>query len=252
MYSNVEKLLGLLEKLGWEIFWETNGILIRNKKIQKLIKGMNRAKTSFLISLDSAQKDVHDASRGKGSHDAAMAAIGILKRGGYRVSVNSVIHAANIPNIRSIHEFIEMLIKNGVDGCYFSPVITMGRNKQFPVALSEKWIENINTVLKRARAYYGEKILINGIGQDESPYCGRLNKKTIVVSCQGIHPCLYLDNIIIASLADINGALVKMRALKYLKQAADHWNGLEKSRCFVCATVLAEFIKNIPFRINKS
>ena len=252
MYGNVEQLIELLEKLGWEVFWETNGVLVRDKKIQKLIEKMDRGKTSFLVSLDSSRKDIHDASRGKGAHDAAMTAIGILKKAGHRVSVNSVIHKANIPTARSIHQFIEVLTKNGVNGCYFSPVVAAGRNKQSPMALSVRWVENINMILKRARMYYGGRIAVNGIGQDNSPFCARLNRKTVVVSHKGFHPCLYLENVLIAPLTDMEEAFARMRSLKYLKQAADHWHGLEKSRCFVCATFLPEFIKNIPFRINES
>lgn len=94
--------------LGIQVNLTSNGSLIRKEEITRL---ENAGVHSISLSIDSADRKVHDRLRGrKGSHKAVIrAAVRIAARGRMKLRVNTVVTSFNIAELPELREIIRGL-----------------------------------------------------------------------------------------------------------------------------------------------
>ncbi len=86
----------------------TNGMLFRGRRLDAL-RRMDRDRLTLQISLDSATSDIHDAHRGTGSWERAVAGIRIAKSEGFRVKVAATLPYEQTHAVEPFHTFLESL-----------------------------------------------------------------------------------------------------------------------------------------------
>ncbi|CAN5329331.1 radical SAM protein [soil metagenome] len=84
----------------------TNGMLFRGRRLESL-RRMDRDRLTLQISLDSPTSDIHDAHRGKGSWQRAVAGIEVAKREGFRVKVAATLPYEQTHEVEPFHAFLE-------------------------------------------------------------------------------------------------------------------------------------------------
>ncbi|MGI8901193.1 MAG: Rv1681 family radical SAM protein [Nocardioides sp.] len=86
----------------------TNGMLFRGRRLDAL-RRMDRDRVTLQISLDSPTSEVHDAHRGKGSWDRAVAGIQAATAEGFTVKVAATLPYEQTHHVESFHAFLESL-----------------------------------------------------------------------------------------------------------------------------------------------
>jgi molybdenum cofactor biosynthesis enzyme MoaA len=86
----------------------TNGMLFRGRRLEAL-RRMDRERLALQISLDSATSDLHDAHRGRGSWDRAVAGIRTAQEDGFRVRVAATLPYEQSHQLAPFHEFLDSL-----------------------------------------------------------------------------------------------------------------------------------------------
>jgi molybdenum cofactor biosynthesis enzyme MoaA len=86
----------------------TNGMLFRGRRLEAL-RRMDRERLALQISLDSATSDLHDAHRGRGSWDRAVAGIRTAQEEGFRVRVAATLPYEQSHQLAPFHEFLDSL-----------------------------------------------------------------------------------------------------------------------------------------------
>ncbi|MBA3411415.1 MAG: radical SAM protein [Geodermatophilaceae bacterium] len=86
----------------------TNGMLFKGRRLEAL-RQMDRARLTLQISLDSPTAETHDAHRGQGSWDRAVAGIATAKAEGFRVKVAATLPYELTHVVGPFHAFLETL-----------------------------------------------------------------------------------------------------------------------------------------------
>lgn len=86
----------------------TNGMLWKGRRLEAL-RRMNRNNLALQISLDSATATLHDANRGRGSWDRAIAGIHTAHAEGFRVRVAATLPAEHAQELGAFHDFLDSL-----------------------------------------------------------------------------------------------------------------------------------------------
>jgi pyruvate-formate lyase-activating enzyme len=84
----------------------TNGMLFKGRRLEAL-REMDRTRLTLQISLDSPTAEMHDAHRGQGSWDRAVAGIAIAKAEGFRVKVAATLPYELTHIVEPFHAFLE-------------------------------------------------------------------------------------------------------------------------------------------------
>ncbi len=86
----------------------TNGMLFRGRRLDAL-RRMDRNRLALQISLDSADPERHDAHRGRGSWERAVAGIRLARDEGFRVRVAATLQPDQAHEREPFHEFLDSL-----------------------------------------------------------------------------------------------------------------------------------------------
>jgi len=93
-------------KLGFGTNMTTNGILVNDKNVKKLVMaGLEQCQ----ISLDSHIEEVNDNLRGRGMTKIALKAIKTLQKHGIVVGVDTVVSSKNVSQLYDFAEFLDSL-----------------------------------------------------------------------------------------------------------------------------------------------
>jgi radical SAM protein with 4Fe4S-binding SPASM domain len=87
------------------------------------------------VSIDGV-RETHDALRGRGSYDCAIAAIRHLREAGVRVTANTQINKHTLPQLEAIHEILAV---EHVQGWQVQLTAAMGRAADRPELLLDPW-----------------------------------------------------------------------------------------------------------------
>lgn len=110
------------------------------------------------VSLDGANKEQHEAVRGKKSFQPTIEGIKILLSEGIKIRVGCVIHSFNEWYLKEICNFCEDL---KIDEIIFSMMEPVGRLRGKSFGLSTRNIEDLDTEIKQLRASFKIKISSN-------------------------------------------------------------------------------------------
>ncbi|WP_028663353.1 Rv1681 family radical SAM protein [Saccharomonospora halophila] len=86
----------------------TNGMLFRGRRLDAL-RRMDRDRLALQISLDSADPERHDAHRGRGSWERAVAGIRLARAEGFRVRVAATLQPEQAHEGEPFREFLDSL-----------------------------------------------------------------------------------------------------------------------------------------------
>lgn len=135
--------------LGLRMTLATNGSLI-TKEVAEKIKGSKIVRTS--VSLDGPSADTHDEFRGvKGSFDAAINGIKILRKTGIPVQINTTVSAINVGRMG---KFPEMIGGLGVVAWHVFFLVPTGRGEALEPAKIQEYkdmLEKFYIVYKDAK-----------------------------------------------------------------------------------------------------
>ena len=132
----------------------TNGLLVTEEKAAKL---QECGLSSVSISMESADKEVHERIRGKGSFDQALSAVRLFREYAPKVHVgiNCTVTALNF---RGLENLVDLCASLGVHQLKFAPVHTNLLHGEKPAAefapllLTDTEIEELEGELTRVRA----------------------------------------------------------------------------------------------------
>ena len=94
-------ILGEIKKKGFEVSLLTNGTLVTRERAQRLA---DLGVDAVQVSMEGAE-DVHDAIRGKGSYDAAVAGVEWLVDCGLAVTLNVTVSDLNAEQVKKVVAF---------------------------------------------------------------------------------------------------------------------------------------------------
>lgn len=86
----------------------TNAMLFHGRRLEAL-RRMDRERLVLQISLDSPTPDIHDAHRGSGSWDRAVAGIRTARREGFQVKVAATLPYEQTHHVEPFHSFLDTL-----------------------------------------------------------------------------------------------------------------------------------------------
>lgn len=243
LYPQLKKLLHLINEMGWNVLFETNGILLDNDWIKFISQLFSKDKIYFSISLDSHENKIHDSSRGKGSHEKAVAAIKMLKEAFFEVRIIAVLSGKNMINTEDIIKYLNFCDQLGVNSVGFQEIVPVGKNgKRF----SGK-NKNRDFCFEAVDQYKG-RMIVTGPGKNNGSKfdCGRLNGGSLCLSPVGIHSCIFSEEIIIGSLDDFS--VVRKNRLRsyseFRKYAMIIKNMQDAKTCGECILAVKSVIKD--------
>lgn len=190
--KDIFDILDMIEKIGFGVLINSNGLLINNKTISKL---QRYKKLQICISLDGLFKN-HEKIRGKGTFIKTIEIIKKLIENNITTSINSLVHQENLKELRDIFNLTKDMKLYGINPV---PVVLMGRAKECHIKpVPEKVLfremydilksnKNYTSLLKRTSFVN----LVAGLALNiKSHYCGVGSRGTYFISCQGdVYPC---------------------------------------------------------------
>ncbi|MBQ7126740.1 radical SAM protein [bacterium] len=109
LHKDIFKIIKYIKDKNIAIIITTNGTLITNEIAQELSAILSSNVDIIRISLDGANEETHDTTRGIGVFSKAIESIKILKQHGLRVFVSSVITTKNINELADIYSLLNNL-----------------------------------------------------------------------------------------------------------------------------------------------
>ncbi len=146
-------LIAYIRGKGMKVHLNTNGLLLRDKNIQRLKEcGVE----TVSISLESHLPEVHDDIRGQGMFQRTLEGLRRLREQApeIRIGLNCVINKATLPGLHGLVGFAE---REGVDQLKFAPIHTNLQHKDKPLEsyehliFQETDIDALETELIRVR-----------------------------------------------------------------------------------------------------
>lgn len=155
MRKDIYEIISYIKSKGMEVFLNTNGTLINEENVKRLIEA---GLTHIEISIDGL-KDDHDYIRGSGSFDKAIKALEICKQNNIKVGIMSTLFKHNY---RKIPDFINYFYNKGVVGIGFLRFIPSGRGKENDKLLSMNTNERKQAIemVYDKRIQYGEQFYL--------------------------------------------------------------------------------------------
>lgn len=144
MRSDIFELAKYAKDLGLYTALGSNGTLITEENIKEIKKYIN----SVAISIDSTDKNRHDAFRGyKGAFDETMRGIKILRDNGVKFQINTTISKINLGEIHELLDFAEELGASSVH-VLFLVMTGRGKNLDRVYLTKEEYTSAIKEVLE--------------------------------------------------------------------------------------------------------
>lgn len=154
MRKDIYEIISYVKNKGMEVFLNTNGTLINENNIQKII---DSGLTHIEFSIDGL-KDDHDFIRGAGTFDKVLHAIEVCQKNGIKVGVMSTLFKTNL---EKIPEFIDFFHNKGVIGIGFLRFIPTGRGEQnADLGLSIEERKRAIEMVYEKRLQYGENFYL--------------------------------------------------------------------------------------------
>lgn len=195
LYSRFKDILLFLNQHRWNVLIETNGLLINLNWID-FFKSLTQTELSFSVSLDSHDNRIHDAKRGSGSHEKALRAINKLARADFPVRAVAVITPDFEWRKKDVAAYLRLCEENGVSSISVQSEISyLSVQDGGPAVSVFRSMEALKS-LKNGNIKISVEQKKKGLG------CSRLDGKCIAISAAGMHPCIFLEKIIIAGLSD--------------------------------------------------
>lgn len=186
LHRQLDVFLELARKQGFMTTITTNGLLY--PKYAERLKG----KISMLhFSLDSADKETHDKSRGVKCFDFVMESIHIAKKLGERPDILFTVHPDNLHEIQTVWK--DICLKHGLI-LIINPIFNYNEI-QHPSFASEQ-LHELKKWASRKNIYLNEAFISlrqDGGNSTKKPIC-RAGSSTIVISPENklILPCYHL------------------------------------------------------------
>lgn len=242
LYSNFFEICKILGALGWTVLVESNGLLITDKWVKKILELIPRERLWVLISLDSKSAENHDYCRGVGTHSAAIKAIKLLATARINVATNAVISEKNLFSPLDLYQYLDQLRLLGVKRCSFSPIVPAGKNTHDKLTISDKQLAEMRNLFKKAKKHYQGIIDVRAMEEHKAGKCPRLEEGMVTVSYKGFHPCLYLDDVIAPLTGNSHFSLNYLSRLKRSKKLADNDAGINYSDCRRCVRHIRKYL----------
>ncbi len=153
--QDIFEIISYIKSKGMEVFINTNGTLINENTIKKLIDvGINNIE----ISVDGLKED-HDFIRGEGTFDKVLDALEICEKYNVKVGIMSTLFKHNYKNIPN---FIDFFHDKNVIGIGFLRFIPSGRGKDNDKILSMNTSERKKAIemVYNKRLQYGEQFYL--------------------------------------------------------------------------------------------
>ncbi|UZR92505.1 radical SAM protein [Chondrinema litorale] len=187
LHRDIDKLLGIAKELGFITTITTNALLY--PKLAEKLKG----KIDMLhFSLDSANKETHDAMRGVKCFDFVMKSIEVARSMGERPDILMTVFNDNMHEIEEVHQKICLpenlvLILNPVFD--YNEVETGGSISKANLLKLKKWSGKKNVYLNDAFI----ELRLDGGNHIDKPIC-KAGSSTIVISPDNklVLPCYHL------------------------------------------------------------
>jgi MoaA/NifB/PqqE/SkfB family radical SAM enzyme len=200
LYSDLYKVIDLLGAMQWNVFLETNGLILQANHMERLTPAINE-RLEMMVSLDSHREEEHDRLRGRGSFAATIRAIEMIKSHGVTLQVNKMITPANMDTLYSLTEFMRFCRKLDVDRVSLSRVVELGRGLKHYM-LSQSQSLQLRRILEETGGFGGYVCGHSFQYLDENRSCVRLQTRGICVSPQGVHPCIFMTDLVLGDLRD--------------------------------------------------
>lgn len=160
-------LIAYIRGHGMKVHLNTNGLLLRDKNIQRLKES---GVETVSISLESHLAETHDAIRGQGMFERTLEGLRRLcaQAPEIRIGLNCVINRETLPQLHGLVGFAE---REGVDQLKFAPIHTNLQHKDKPVEeyehliFQERDIDDLEAELKAVRAALAQSALQTTSGQ---------------------------------------------------------------------------------------
>lgn len=245
LYSKFNDLINLLGDLEWEALVETNGKILDSSKCIFLKEKLGN-RLSMSVSLDSHRKEIHDSLRGKGSFDAAVKAINLIKGYSIKLETNTIITSQEENDILALVKFNKEL---KVDLMHANRVVPVGRGRNDKFLMPNNKVIFYNKIFRKYNNFDGYFSgsafgLNNGY---EKMKCQKFIKQ-ICISPDGIHPCVALEKVKVGELDDFNRIIRDKKLKEFL------WSAQEESfkyyrekgllfSCVECVEILPKILK---------
>lgn len=129
---NLFSILEHANNLGIRCYLNTNGTLINNKNISRIIKLVEITQ----VSLDGVNPKTHDYIRGVGgAFNKAMKGIDLLLKNKARVYIRMTI--SNL-NYLEAFDFLDLALKKGVEAASYYRTLPVGRAKKYNIFIDKK------------------------------------------------------------------------------------------------------------------
>lgn len=248
LYPHFREIVELLGKLRFWVFLETNGYLLDEETLLYL-KANLHDEFVMLTSLDSHEEKVNDALRGNGAYSQCLKTVELIRSLDIKLVLNAVATGQNLDTEEKVDEYIKLARSLGASQVYISAAVAQGRaaNQSFLVTPAQR--NMLRRVFDKTNFYDG---YIGGhcalLNDDAGRSCGRLVERHTAISPQGIHPCVYQENITLGGLQDF-GQLMNdenlMESLNDLRRAAIADFHSEFLCCQDCIQLMSRYIRKL-------
>lgn len=148
------ELIHYVRRYGMAVHLNTNGLLLRDKNVAKLVES---GVETVSISIESTDPAVHDAIRGRGTFQHTLDGLRRLRAAApnMRIGLNSVI---NKHNYKTLADMVPFSVREGVDQLKFAPIHTNLQHKDKDVneyadmIFQEPDLDDLERELDRVRA----------------------------------------------------------------------------------------------------
>ena len=194
LYPHFDRVLSLVANAGLKLILETNGRLLSDSRIRRILDRLDSSRFECMVSLDSIDPEQHDANRGLGAHAAAVVALQRLRAHGVYSHVNCVVSPHAPFCVDAINRYLDYCRELGVDQVYFSRVVDA------PGECLAEWEWEPDDLQKQREIFYDHPEVFRYFNPTgfwslaENDKCARLSLSGFCASPAGITPCLFLTD----------------------------------------------------------
>jgi len=211
LYKNLEALLGLIEEYHCSLGLYTNGTLLTEQLMERIIPLLNDLKVSF----DGATKEAYETLRSGACYDSVLESIRSFNSLRYtyrylRPPTLTFQFTMMRSNIQELPKMIDLCTKLRVDRLAASHVYIFHQSfKEESLVLhqelSDRMIDEASTLAKTQglKTFFPQKFSKSRVNADalfKSATCSYLYKETWISSNGDIHPCFMPDSPVMGNL----------------------------------------------------
>ena len=223
-HPRFREAMRLVEETGLWLFVETGGRLVTEEVADWFAEFARHRRCIVSVGLDSHEPGVHDRMRGKGSHAAAVRAIGLLRERGVNVHACKVLSSADFESDFNLDQLLDFCRRIGISRIDVTRVVPLGRGDNRALWLSREQVEEARRQLVTREDYGPFVYSVDFSRLRQFSRCARLlgDDTGLVVNADHISPCPSLPEIVLGKPEDL-ASIVACRIqekLEHLRQAA--------------------------------